>query len=440
MPASGPCLRQTPWGWTLIVLTVPSVALASDVNYDEEKVPAYTLPDPLRTRNGQPVRTVQQWSQRRAEIRELFATHVYGRVPARAEACWNARRRDSTNWYEVIESQEDAWNGTAHRKQISLRFVDQPDTPRLDVLMYLPADGPRPCPLMLGLNFYGNQSVNHDPAIRISDRWMRNNADKGVVDNRATEASRGSSASRWSIDAMLRRGYGVVTAYYGDIDPDYDDGFQNGIHPLYYSADQKRPAADQWGSIAAWAWGLSRILDYLEQDPDVDARRVAVMGHSRLGKTALWAGAVDTRFALVISNNSGCGGAALSRRRYGETVRRINEVFPHWFCENFKRYNDREDALPVDQHMLLALIAPRPVFVASAQQDRWADPRGEFLACRGADPVYRLWGTDGCAADQLPPLDKAIMSTIGYRLRRGKHDVLPSDWQVFADFADKHMR
>jgi hypothetical protein len=266
---------------------------------------------------------------------------------------------------------------------------------------------------------------------------MRKNDEYKIVNNQATEGSRGAQAGRWPVEELLSRGYGVATAYYGDLEPDHEEGWKTGIRTSLQKELAISP--DEWAAIGAWGWGLSRIMDYLETDTQVDAKKVAITGHSRLGKAALWAAANDRRFAMVISNNSGEGGTALARRNYGETLERINTAFPYWFIEKYKSYNKNPGSLPVDQHMLMALMAPRPLYVASAEEDKWADPKGEFLSAKHAEPVYQLYGKKGLDVKEMPPIEHPVGETIGYHIRTGGHNIILYDWQQFMNFADKHF-
>jgi hypothetical protein len=342
---------------------------------------------------------------------------------------------------EVTSTRVDAVDGLATRTLVTLRFFDDPAAPRIHLILYVPNAVAQPAPVFLGLNHLGNASLESDPTLPLTDRWIRPAPEAGIVSNRATEATRGSHVSRWPLAMALRRGYAVATFFYGDIEEDHFDGWKNGLRGYLIRRDGRTGVKpDEWGALGAWGWGLSRALDYLETNPKVDARRVAVMGHSRHGKAALWAGAQDERFALVISNNRGEGGASLARRDFGETIAYSIEHAAFRYCENFRRFIGRAAELPFDQHLLMALIAPRPLYVASATLDDLSDPRGEFLSAVHAAPVYRLFGYEGLGITEYPAPDHPVGHHIGYHLRTGQHDTTAYDWQQYLAFADRHFK
>ncbi|WP_336516616.1 hypothetical protein [Pollutibacter soli] len=394
-------------------------------------IPNYTLPDVLASNNGTAIKTSADWeNKRRQEILELFAQHVQGKTPQKKIESRIVLRDKNTN----------ALNGRATRKQVRIYFGGD-DKHHFDLLIYLPNQSKKKVPVFLGLNFSGNQTVHSDPGIFISDRWVRYGKEPEYVNNVATNASRGIETDQWSVEKILSAGYGLVTMYYGDLQPDSSNSAGAGIAPLFYKPGQMTPESNEWGAIGVWAWALSRAMDFLEKEKAVDAKKVAVIGHSRLGKTALWAGAQDKRFAMVISNNSGEGGAAITRRKYGETSAVMNKSFPHWFSANYKKFDDKEDELPVDYHELIALIAPRPVYIASASEDQWADPTGEYLGGYHAGKVYALYSLKGLETENPPPANQPVGDGhIGYHMRQGIHDITPYDWDQYIRFADRFFK
>ena len=398
--------------------------------------PALAQPDVLTMRDGRKVTDPQMWwKERRPEITELLESQEYGRMPNGKLAAKIAPK------FRLDLIDRKALGGKAVRKQVSITFPAVKNSPKLHLLLYIPQKAEGAVPAVLGLNFDGNQTVDADPGIDLPEVWVRDPANpRGPrIKQRAAESTRGSAASQWQIEKILDRGYAVATMYCGDVEPDFNGGMQYGVRQMFLTGKQTIPA-DGWGTLGAWAWGLSRALDYLQQDADVKGQKVAVFGFSRMGKAAIWAAGRDQRFAMAISNESGQGGAGLLHRKAGETVEHLVNSFPHWFDANFRQYVGHEDTMPVDGHLALSLVAPRPAYVGSAELDKESDPKGEFIAAVEASRVYHLLGKQGLASTEMPGLNQPIGGDVGYHVRSGKHDVTAYDWDRYLDFMDQHLK
>ena len=404
----------------------PDVVAGIPVNYDEAKVGTYSLPDPLRLNNGKPVRDVKTWySKRRPEIVEMFETQQYGRAPG----------RPADESFEMVDPGTPALNGKALRKQVTI-YLDRDKTgPSIDLLIYLPAAATKPVPMFFSINFGAVQNAVDDPGIKSEKTW-----DPKTNTRVTPTAARGFG--HLDAEDLLNAGFGVATFYYGDVDPDYPGGFANGIRARYLKPGQADRAPDDWGSIAAWAWGMSRVEDYFETDKSIDARRVVIHGISRLGKTVMWAGAHDQRFAAVIASCSGEGGAALSHRNYGETIAHLTAPtrFPYQFAANYAKYGGFPDKAPMDANLLIALIAPRPLLLQTGSTDYWSDPKGEFLAAAAAGKVYKLLGKEDLGTDVWPAATQPIFHDLSYYMHEGGHGMVPSDWGIYLEFLKKNFQ
>ena len=414
----------------LVVATPATAQQIAGYNYDETKIPSYVLLDPLQLNDGSPVKTPEQWwRRRRPEIVRLFEENVFGRTPD------NARVRLRAH---VVEIDRHALAGRAVRKQIDLYFTPDADRgAKMRLLLYLPAHAGKPSAVVLGLNFGGNQTVLDDPGILPTPVWTKPKGAIKLEHNLPDEKTRGTQTQEWQVEKVIDRGYGLATVYYGDLEPDFKDASQYSVRQLFLDPGQAASAADAWGAIGAWAWGLSRAVDYLASDRDVDAKRIVVTGHSRLGKVADWAAAQDLRIAAVLSTESGKGGQSLSRRQIGETLEHLEHSFPYWFCANYAKWVGHDQEIPADGNLLLSLVAPRPLYVASAAGDEWSDPRGEFLSALSASSVYKLLGASGLVDSTMPLVDQPLLEgNVAYHIRSGKHDVNQFDWEQYLNFLD----
>jgi len=396
------------------------------VNYTEAKVSHYTLPDPLTTASGERVADAETWhATRRPELVRLFEEHQFGRAPGRPK----------TMRFEVTDNGTPTFNAKAIRKQVTIRFGEDESSPALDLLIYLPANAAGPVPLLLNINFVPNHLAVNDPGVKVGRIWDREQ-------NRRVPATSGRRFGQLPVLPTVERGFGMATFNYADVDPDAPGAIEHGVRRLFLTEGRSEPAADEWGTIAAWAWGISRAVDYFEFDDHVDASRIAITGVSRLGKTVLWAGASDPRIALVIASCSGEAGAALSRRNYGETIAHLvaPSRYPYQFAANYQKWAANPSQAPIDAHLLIALIAPRPLLLQTGSADRWSDPKGEYLAAVAATPVYELLGRRGIADAPLPPTGKLVGDTLAFYMHDGGHGLVPSDWDVYLDFMGNHLK
>ncbi len=399
----------------------------------------YELPDPLVGDDGRAVATVGEWtSHRRRALVAAFAAHVYGTSPPRPRVTVTLQERA-----------EGVCGGLATRSQARVAIGDGADR-AVELLVHVPVAASGPVPVFIGPNYFGNHSFDPDPGIILHRQLMRRDPttvqvnaplpadffDDPAAIGEAFGRERGMHASRWPLRAILGAGFAVATWYDGDVCPDWPAGCRAHLDAMAEAAGAPEPAIFTWGAIAAWAWGNSVVLDALAAIPGIDTTRAVVVGHSRHGKAALWTAATDPRFAMAIANNSGTGGAKLARRTAGETIAQINASYPHWFAERYRAFAGRETELPVDQHMLIGLIAPRPVYIACASADGWADPEGEFLSVLHAEPVFALHGKAGFGSGAFPaPGERVWGPALAYHLREGGHDITAYDWERFIGFA-----
>jgi hypothetical protein len=405
--------------------SLPREVAGIPVNYDEAEVGTYTLPDPLVLKDGKPVKDAKTWTmRRRPEIVRIFETQQFGIAPSRPRG----------ERFEVVEKGTEALGGKAIRKRVDIHLMANKSAPVIHLVEYLPAALKRPVPMLLTISFTAPSNMIDDPGLPEGEVWDAKTKTK-------VPAKTGRAFGKINVGAFLDAGIGVATFYYGDVEPDYADGFSQGIRRFYLKAGQKKRGPEDWGSIAAWAWGMSRVEDYFGADKDVDAKRVAIHGVSRLGKTVMWAGAHDQRFAAVIASCSGEGGAALSHRNYGETIAHLTAPtrYPYQFAENYGKWGGFPDTAPMDAHMLVALIAPRPVLLQTGTTDFWSDPKGEFLAAVAAEPVYKLLGKQGLGTDMWPEAKMPVFHDIGYYMHDGGHGMVPGDWEVYVEFLTMHL-
>ncbi len=386
-----------------ILLLSSLVSFGQDLsfNYDESKVPEYTLPDLLTLNSGQIVTTARQWMKyRRPEILEFYTKEVFGDVPARPEGLH----------FKQVGEDEQVFGGLGIRRRVRI-CLDKEEQHSFDVLIHFPKKHKKSCPVLVNLNFTDNNDMTFEDAP--------------------------FDYKHYPYEMILREGFAIATATRNSIEPDVKpvDSKGDGVRAWY---EKIYPGKYIWSAISAWAWGLSRMADYIETDKDLDASKMVLVGHSRLGKTALWTGANDKRFAVVVSNSSGCGGAAITRRQFGETYRIMRVNFPHWIVPNNYKYDDAD--FPIDQNGLASLTAPRPLYIASSTNDLWCDPKGEWLCAKTVQPVYDLFGKKGLeSTDVLKGGQRDDQGTVGYKMRIGDHDLLPEDWKVYIEFAKRNL-